>query len=52
VRDAYLKIAAAEPQRVRVVNAGVSVQETQHQVMEIVLPFLESNFQSSQPSEP
>lgn len=46
VRDAYLEIAAREPERVRVVNAGVSVQETQHQVMAIVLPFLESKSQS------
>jgi dTMP kinase len=52
VRDAYLKIASEEPERVRIVNAGGSVQETQQQVMEIVLPFLESNFQSSKTSEP
>src|SRR5687767_14504882 len=32
VRDAYLRIAAAEPERVRVVDASGSVQETQSQV--------------------
>jgi dTMP kinase len=42
VRDAYLRIAAAEPARVHVIDAGGSVQETQSQVMKLVLPFLES----------
>ena len=42
VRDAYLRIAAAEPERVRVIDAAGSVQETQSQVMRIVMPFLES----------
>ena len=42
VRDAYLRIAAAEPARVHVIDAGGSVQETQSQVMRLVLPFLES----------
>ena len=42
VRDAYLRIAAAEPARVRVVDASGSVQETQAQVMRLVMPFLES----------
>ena len=42
VRDAYLRIAAAEPERVRVIDAAGSVQETQAQVMRIVMPFLES----------
>ncbi len=41
VRDAYLKLAAAEPERVRVIEAGGSIQETQAQVMKLVLPFLE-----------
>jgi dTMP kinase len=40
VRDAYLKIAAAEPERVRVINASGSVEETHQRVTEIVLPFL------------
>ncbi len=42
VRDAYLKIAAAEPERVRVVDASGSVQETHSQVMRIVMPLLEA----------
>ncbi|HYY95720.1 MAG TPA: dTMP kinase [Pyrinomonadaceae bacterium] len=42
VRDAYLKIAAAEPERVRVVDASGSVQETHSQVMRIVMPLIES----------
>jgi dTMP kinase len=41
VRDAYLKIAAAEPERVRIVDAGGSVQETHGKVLSIVMPFLE-----------
>jgi dTMP kinase len=42
VRDAYRRIAAAEPERVRVIDASGSVQETQAQVMRTVMPFLES----------
>ena len=42
VRDAYLKLAAAEPDRVRVIEAGGSIQETQAQVMKLVLPFIET----------
>ena len=41
VRDAYLKIAAAEPERVRVVDASGSVQETHSLVMRIVMPLIE-----------
>jgi dTMP kinase len=42
VRDAYLRIAAAEPERVRVIDASGSVQETQSQIMRLVMPFLEA----------
>ncbi|HEU4593900.1 MAG TPA: dTMP kinase [Pyrinomonadaceae bacterium] len=42
VRDAYLRIAASEPERVHVIDAGGSVQETQSQVMKLVLPFIEA----------
>jgi dTMP kinase len=42
VRDAYLKIAAAEQERVRVVDAGGSVQETHSQVMRLVMPLIGS----------
>jgi len=40
VRNAYLEIARAEPDRVRVIDARNSVQETQEQVMDIVMRFL------------
>jgi dTMP kinase len=42
VRDAYLRIAAADPQRVRVIDASGSVQETQSQINRLVMPFLEA----------
>ncbi len=42
VRDAYLRIAASEPERVRIIDAAGSVQETQSQVMRLVMPFLEA----------
>ena len=42
VRDAYLKIAAADPERVRVVDASGSVQETHSQVMRLVMPYIQS----------
>jgi dTMP kinase len=40
VREEYLKIAAAEPQRVKIINTSGSVEETQERLREIVLPFL------------
>lgn len=42
VRDAYLQIAAAEPERVRVLDASLSVEEIHAHVLEIVIPFIES----------
>ena len=42
VRDAYLKLAAEEPERVRVIRAGGSINETHDRVMEVVIPFLMS----------
>lgn len=42
VRDAYLRIAHAQPERVHIIDAAGSVQETQGQVMRLVLTFLES----------
>lgn len=42
VRDAYMRIAAAEPERIRVIDASGSVQETHTQVMRLVMPFIES----------
>jgi dTMP kinase len=43
VRDAYQRIANAAPERVHVIDAAGSVQETQAQVMRIVMPFLEKS---------
>ncbi len=40
VRDAYLKIASEEPERVRVIDASGSIEETHSRVMEVVMPFL------------
>jgi dTMP kinase len=42
VRDAYLRIANAEPERVHLIDAGGSVEETHTQVMRIVMPFIEA----------
>jgi len=42
VREAYLQLAAAEPERFRIVESSGSVDDTQTQVRQIVLPFLES----------
>lgn len=40
VRNAYLEMAKAEPERFRVIDARGSVQETHETVMDIVMPFL------------
>jgi dTMP kinase len=40
VRNAYLELAKAEPERFRVIDARGSTQETQQKVMDIVMPFL------------
>ncbi len=40
VRDAYLQLAEAEPERVKVIQTNRSVDETQERVREIVIPFL------------
>lgn len=48
VREAYLRIAAAEPARVRIVSASDSIEETHARVLEIVVPFLESRGQRSE----
>jgi len=45
VRDAYLQIAAAEPERVRIIDASLSVEEIHAHVLEIVVPFLEGRGQ-------
>lgn len=40
VRDAYLKIAAAEPQRIKVIDTSGPVDRTHEQVKQIIVPFL------------
>jgi dTMP kinase len=47
VRDAYLKLAADEPGRVRVIDASGSINETHDRVIEVVMPFLESRGQGA-----
>jgi dTMP kinase len=42
VRDAYLEIAKAEPDRVRIVDARGSSDQTHSLVMEIVMPLLKA----------
>lgn len=40
VRDAYLTIAAAEPERVKVIDTSGPVERTHEQVKQIIIPFL------------
>ena len=42
VRQAYLRLAAAEPERVRIIDLARPVEETQARVQEVVVAFLES----------
>jgi dTMP kinase len=42
VRNAYLQIAEAEPERVRILDASGSIDETHARVMDVVMPFIES----------
>lgn len=42
VREAYLRLAKAEPQRFRVIDSSGAVEETHAQVKEIIRSFLES----------
>jgi len=41
VRDAYLQIALAEPERVKLIDTSGPVERTQERVKEIIIPFLE-----------
>ena len=41
VRESYLRLAAEEPQRFRIINSRGRVEETQRIVKEIVVPFLQ-----------
>jgi dTMP kinase len=42
VRDAYLKLAAAEPERIKVIDTSGPVEQTHNRVKEILVPFLSS----------
>jgi dTMP kinase len=42
VREAYLQIACAEPERVKVIDASGPVEQTQEQLKEVVVGFLRS----------
>jgi dTMP kinase len=42
VRDAYLQIALAEPERVKLIDTSGPVEHTQERVKEIIIPFLQS----------
>ena len=42
VRDAYLQIALAEPDRVKLIDTSGPVEHTQERVKEIIIPFLQS----------
>jgi len=48
VRNAYLQIAAADPDRVRIIDATRSVEETHALVLELVTPLIESRGQRSE----
>ena len=40
VRDAYLQIAEAEPDRVKIIKTNRTVEETQEELRQIMIPFL------------
>lgn len=42
VRDAYLRIAAAEPERIKIIDSSGPVEQTQEQVKELIVSFLRS----------
>jgi dTMP kinase len=42
VRDAYLRIAAAEPERVKVIDTSGAVERTHQRVTEVILSFLKA----------
>ena len=42
VRDAYLQIALAEPERVKLIDTSGPVERTQERVKEIIVPYLHS----------
>ncbi len=51
VRDAYLQIALAEPDRVKLIDTSGPVEQTQARLKAIILPFLESRGHMAMSSE-
>jgi dTMP kinase len=47
VRDAYLQIALAEPERVKLIDSSGPVERTHERVKEIIVPYLQSRGQFS-----
>jgi len=41
VRDAYLQIALAEPERVKLIDTSGPVEQTQERLKEIIIPYLQ-----------
>ena len=42
VRDAYLELAQAEPERIKLIDASGPVERTQERVKQVIVPFLQS----------
>ena len=42
MRNAYLQIAREEPERVRIIDASGSIDETHARVLEVVMPIIKS----------
>jgi thymidylate kinase len=47
VRERYLEIAAAEPNRVKIISAEGTLNQTQAKVLGVVIPFLQAQKKSS-----
>lgn len=52
VREAYLRIAAAEPERVKVIDTSGPVEETHRHVKAVVVPFLQRRGHLSEATGP
>ncbi len=54
VRDAYLELARAEPERIKLIQSNQAVEKTHEQVKDIVVPFLASRgqFRAAHSNEP
>jgi thymidylate kinase len=47
VRDRYLEIAATEPNRVKIISADGTLNQTHAKVLDVVMPFLQKKERSS-----